>query len=582
MDRTVPRTGSEEIELYIRTYYSLLRSTADVQIRTLEEVHASMGSALHPDARATLPDFSAFIYSSLRLPFCMAKVDRIILGQSQDVFRLKGIGDVETWQPATARARRRLSYFNGRDTLACYIASRSDIDDIIPLLTAFQIEWNKLHRLMAGGQVRSYLDQALDGDEELGVLAHGLGVDADELGRLRRVWGQDFWPLMKAISESGKRFKVRLLSSSLNEYRRATQLWWERVEALKPSLLNRPVYFISSNTHSLANLLSGFALRHEEDLLRFVDDAGQADLQVEWHDIEAEQVRSSRENFLYYAFKRYMDLDDPFDLMPQLARDEAESGIHRVPSEHSFDLEAQVFELSKIHPDWVDPRLSTEELKRLEDSQALIVNIDYPLGMAAYLVLAYVATRVGELRGVYILGKAATLNAIVGDVMIPQVVYDEQSQNTYLFDNCFKASDVDQDLMYGTVLDNQKAVSVRGTFLQTPRYMDVFYREGYTDIEMEAGPYLSAIYELARPKRYPDNEIVNLHELPFELGILHYASDTPLSKGRNLGAGTLSYYGMDPTYAASLAALRRIVRREIRRLDPRGVRAGEAMASSGK
>ncbi len=580
MDRTVPRTGSEEIELYIRTYYSLLRSTADVEIRTLEEVHASMGSALHPDARAILPDFSAFIYSSLRLPFCMAQVNRVILGQSQDVFRLKGVGDVESWALATARARRRLSYFNGQDTLACYIASRSDIDDIVPLLTSFQIEWNKLHRLMAGGQVRNYLAQAGDDDDDLAVFAQGLGVDADELGRLRRVWGDSFWPLMRAIAEEGKRLKIRLLSSSLNEYRRATQLWWERVEELEPSLLNRPVYFVSSNTHSLANLLSGFALRHEEELIRFVDDTGHPDLQAEWQDIEAEQVRSSRENFLYYALKRYIDSDDPFGLVARLAEDEAAAGIVRVPSEHSFDLEAQVFDLSKIRAEWVDPRLAGEELELLKQTDALVVNIDYPLGMAAYLVLAYIATRVGELRGVYVLGKAATLNAIVGDVMIPQVVYDEQSQNTYLFENCFKASDVDQELMYGTVLDNQKAVSVRGTFLQTPRYMDVFYREGYTDIEMEAGPYLSAIYEVARPKRYPDNEIVNLHELPFELGILHYASDTPLSKGRNLGAGTLSYYGMDPTYATSLAVLRRIVRSEIRRLGVPGASMGEAGKST--
>jgi hypothetical protein len=151
--------------------------------------------------------------------------------------------------------------------------------------------------------------------------------------------------------------------------------------------------------------------------------------------------------------------------------------------------------------------------------------------------------------------------------MIPSVVFDEQSHNTYLFENCFRAGDVEADLVYGTVLDNQKAVSVRGTFLQTPKYIDVFYREGYTDIEMEAGPYLSAIYEMARPKRYPTDEIVNLHELPFELGILHYASDTPLSKGRNLGAGSLSYYGMDPTYAASLAVLRRILAREVERMD---------------
>jgi hypothetical protein len=121
-------------------------------------------------------------------------------------------------------------------------------------------------------------------------------------------------------------------------------------------------------------------------------------------------------------------------------------------------------------------------------------------------------------------------------------------------------------LIYGTVLDNQKAVTVRGTFLQNRSYMDVFYREGYTGIEMEAGPYLSAIYEMFRPTRHPIDEIVNLDRVPFDLGILHYASDRPLSKGKNLGAGTLSYYGMDPTYACSLAIIRRIINLEKERI----------------
>jgi hypothetical protein len=206
-------------------------------------------------------------------------------------------------------------------------------------------------------------------------------------------------------------------------------------------------------------------------------------------------------------------------------------------------------------------------LERLAESEAVILNIDYPLGMAAYLTLSHVATRVGEVRGVYIIGKAATLNGVIGDVMIPGVMHDEQSQNTYLFTNCFPAESVADHLVYGTVLDNQKGVSVRGTFLQTPRYMDVFYREGYTDIEMEAGPYLSAVCELHRPKRHPENEIVNLQGLPFDLGILHYASDTPLSKGRNLGSGSLSYFGMDPTYAAALATLKRIFEVELGRLE---------------
>ncbi|MCJ7706287.1 MAG: hypothetical protein MUO38_01585, partial [Anaerolineales bacterium] len=127
MDRAVPRTGSDDIELYLRTYYSLLRSTTEVQIRTLEEVHANMASSLHPDVRSPNPDMSALIYCSLRLPACLADVERVILGQSAEVFRGRGVGDVEAWQPVAASARRRRSFYDGHGTLACYIASRSDI-----------------------------------------------------------------------------------------------------------------------------------------------------------------------------------------------------------------------------------------------------------------------------------------------------------------------------------------------------------------------------------------------------------------------------------------------------------------------
>jgi hypothetical protein len=95
--------------------------------------------------------------------------------------------------------------------------------------------------------------------------------------------------------------------------------------------------------------------------------------------------------------------------------------------------------------------------------------------------------------------------------------------------------------------------------------MGVFYHEGYTIIEMEAGPYLSAVYEAFRPQRHPYNEIVNLYGVPFEVGFLYYASDTPMSKGHNLGAGSLSYAGIDPTYATAIAILHQIFGHETRR-----------------
>jgi Family of unknown function (DUF6909) len=573
MDRTVPRTGSEEVELYIRTYYSLLRSTTDVQIRSLEEVHANMGSSLHSAARSLYPDMSAFIYSSLRLPACITETERVVLGQSQEVFEQGGMGDLHDWRPVAAKARRRRSFYDGRGTLGCLIASRSDIDDIIPILTAFQIEWNKLHRLMRGEQVQAFLADPIEGEEGLAALGHGIGVEPEDLDRLRQVWDEDFWPMMSAIASSPKNLKVKLLAGSLTDYRRATQLWWDRVEDANPSILHRPVYFVSSNAHSVVNLFSGFALRQEEALLRYLGHPQHADLLEEWNEIELRQVPSSRENFLYYALKKYLASPEGAEMREVRAQAERECGIQRITSDYGFDLQVQLVDLQRIKPNSLDPRLRASGLETMIQSDALVINIEYPLGMGSFEFLSYISTRVGEMRGVYIMGKAATLNGIIGDVMLPSVVHDEQSQNTYLFENCFSAAEFGEDLVYGTLLDNQKAVSVRGTFLQTPRYMDVFYREGYTDIEMEAGPYLSAVYEMYRPKRHPNNEIVNLYGLPFDLGVIHYASDTPLSKGKNLGAGTLSYFGMDPTYAASLAIWRRIFD-----LEMAGIRRAPALA----
>jgi hypothetical protein len=532
-----------------------------------------MGSSLHLKAKDKQPDISAFIYGILRLPFCIVDVERIVLGQSEEVFIQEGVGEVESWRPVLAKARRRRSFFDGKDTLACFIGSRSDIDDMIPILTAFQIEWNKLSFLLRGDQVRKYLENPIESEEGIAVLAEGIDIDAVDLRRLQSIWEDDFWPVMQKISTEEKRFRVRLLASSLKDYRRATQMWWDAVEVVEPSLIQRPVYFVSSNTHSLVNLVSGYALRHEGELIDYLEGPDCADLKSEWDEIQKQHVRSSRENFLYYVLKKYLSTPDGNKHRAQRVEAESAIGIKRIPSRHVFDVEVQIIDLSRLKEDWIDPRLHLPGFETLADSDALIVNIDYPLGVAAYLLLSHIATRVGEMRGIYIMGKAATLNGVVGDIMIPNVIHDEQSQNTYLFENCFSAVDLGEDLLYGSVLDNQKAVSVRGTFLQTPSYMDVFYREGYTDIEMEAGSYLSAIYEMFRPKRYPDNEIVNLHGLGFDLGVLHYASDTPLSEGLNLGAGSLSYFGMDPTYSSSLAILRRIIGLEIDRLGKPSTRA---------
>ena len=223
--------------------------------------------------------------------------------------------------------------------------------------------------------------------------------------------------------------------------------------------------------------------------------------------------------------------------------------------------------MGRLVTERLDPRLQMPGLERLAESDARIINIDYPLGMAAYHLLTRVEQGTGALLGVYVMGKAATLNGQVGDVIISRVVHDVHSDNTYMLRNAFSADDVAPFLEHGAVLDNQKAVTVRGAFLQNPNYLGVFYREGYTVLEMEAGPYLSAIYEGVDPRRHPNDELVDLGERArFDVGILHYASDTPNSRRQWLLSKSLGSFGMDATYGCGLAITRRILAMEIARL----------------
>src|SRR5262249_18385208 len=152
MDRQPPRATSDEIDLYIRTYYSLLRSSGDVRVRAFEEAHLYSRSSLHLGAEEMSPDLAAFAYSAGRLPDCMPKIRRLVLGQSPAQFRAAGL-PIERWQVVRTRGRRRPLRWDGNDTLAAFIASASDIDDLIPILTAYQLEWNKLREHLIAARI---------------------------------------------------------------------------------------------------------------------------------------------------------------------------------------------------------------------------------------------------------------------------------------------------------------------------------------------------------------------------------------------------------------------------------------------
>lgn len=570
---------SDEVELYERTYSTLLRSSGETRLRVLESSHRAMRSSLHALADSEQIDLGAFLYAVARLPEAIAGARRVIMGQSVDSLAADGL-DVSRWPEAESPARRRRWYVGPDGTLAVLIASSSDVDDLVPTLVAYQIEWNKMHLHLAGAgsQLRASPDPE--------TCARLLGGGDDDWRRLHEAWGKHFAERLELVGARRLSLRIRMLGGSNAGYARMTRRWWAPIQTELGQMAKEharsaaekagggaagqrasgteegALYFVSSNTHSLVNIATGIARDREAQLIAFVESLPADDvLREELERFRAGESEGSWENFLYFVAGQWFGKRGAPGAAER-RQAEAAYGVRHLRSATALRVSAQLIPLAALSVHSLDPRLGEVDAAALAASRARIVNIDYPLGVAAYNILREVAIDATSLRGVYVLGKAATLNADVGDVLISSVVHDEHSRSTYWLDNAFSVEDLAGDLRFGTGLDNQRAVTVKSTFLQNRAYLDFYYREAFTVVEMEAGPFLNAVYELADPDRFPVGEAINFSKLPIDLGIIHYASDTPYTQARTLGARGLSYYGMDSTYASSLAILRRILKLE--------------------
>ncbi len=107
---------------------------------------------------------------------------------------------------------------------------------------------------------------------------------------------------------------------------------------------DRPLYLVSSNTHSLANLFSGLPRTHEDEVVRWIDRDGPPDLRDELERFREGRARGSWENFLYYAGR---------DALEPRA-----TGVTHRSSGTALRVSAQVMPLERLQPELFDPRLS--------------------------------------------------------------------------------------------------------------------------------------------------------------------------------------------------------------------------------
>src|SRR5207302_7513601 len=115
-----------------------------------------------------------------------------------------------------------------------------------------------------------------------------------ELERLSIVWRGGPWQVLASVAERRKRLAVRMLGGTWNDYERAVERWFEYVAAhAPPDLSTRPIYFVSSNMHSLVNLLSGSAVARQAQIIDYIKASDSDLLRAAYEAITSERVPSS-------------------------------------------------------------------------------------------------------------------------------------------------------------------------------------------------------------------------------------------------------------------------------------------------
>ena len=216
-----PRPPSDDVELYHRTYTTLLRSSGETWLRVLEPVHRAMGSSLHGLAASDDVDLGALIYACRRLPADVYTARRVVLGQEAVQFSRAGMR-TSSGRRVEAPARRRRWFADGTGTLAVLLASGSDLDDVVPTLVAYQLEWNKLHRLLIASAARRRRRRR-------GDLASTLGGTEEDWERLLDALGAT---LVDEVRDASLDLRIRMLGGSAVGYARITRRWWTPVQRM--------------------------------------------------------------------------------------------------------------------------------------------------------------------------------------------------------------------------------------------------------------------------------------------------------------------------------------------------------------
>ncbi len=550
-------TDSQKARLAIREFKAI---TDAMGIRGFYRPSGRFGKALEGCLRTLSPE----IYGSMndprivelkgleyvidRLPAGIEECSKIILTE-EDQF------DDSLFKEIIPLKRRRKSYRISKNEL-CFIVSRglSEIFDIITHMVFLNIEAKKIHRRMhddMGHYTAEWksLEKIMDrsGKLELHELDSAIWNLSIILGRSYHETRQTYeylelnrrdhssnCGLFSIIYHLGKKIEkekkssddaqiVYLTPSLMNiiGQQKYGRIWSDNIKAfiVEKNLQDRPMHIISSNLHSVVNVIYGFAA------------------------ISSSHPGDSKKS-IYEFFTRLRDHKK------QIFEYALAHGLYEITDQSGTNIDCQLIDTAGLSDIDLHPDLDFD-LSSVKACPPVILVMDYAFGTQAFELMETLLKPLPDgkpsIGSISIMGKAGILTGDKGDIMLATAHVCEGYSDNYIVQNDMHETDFEKDIPVYT----GTMATVVGTSLQNRAILEMFKDDWHAvGLEMEGGHYQKAI-NAAMIKGYIPKTIKTRYA--------YYASDNPLETGSTLAAGALGDEGVKPTYMITRIMLEKIL-----------------------
>ncbi|KXS21030.1 hypothetical protein M427DRAFT_350598 [Gonapodya prolifera JEL478] len=388
-------------------------------------------------------------------------------------------------------------------------------------------------------------------DIQLDVLGRFERLRNVDVEGLIRMWPEDaLWNVWNIVFHHGdySLFVDRALDSYDSDI---SEAWVDKVAALTQDLMgdwsedDLDVDIISSNTHSVINILSPFLHSRRDEIL-------------EWgrkHKKDVVDANPVGDQDLLYILSQFYFRD------PALAKERTEvertHGIRTLVEEEFTGISLQLFDPSKLDPGLHDEFVDIPACQRQPPSGSngsrkrhLIINIDFAFGrQAEEIIHCLILLFRTSIRSVNVLGKAGGLLGQRGDILIPtHVLLQTQDILTPITNTGLDPAKIAK--MSGRTVHIGPVLTIEGTLLQN-RALLHYYRRFYhaVGLEMEGSYFARRIVTAIQ---------MGLLNPDVDTRFIYYVSDIPLDVESTLAKSLAPWESIPSLYTTARVVLEQI------------------------